>query len=145
MKTAVTKPGDISRKWYVIDAEGEVLGRLSTRVARLLLGKDRPEVSRSVDMADFIIVINASSIRLTGRKKEQKRYYHHSGYPGGIKERTIEQIGMSQALRLAVRGMLPKNKLQDPRLSRLKIYEGSEHPHEAQQPEVLGVKEQGDG
>lgn len=140
MKTAVTKSAEIERSWVLIDAEGEVLGRLATRIARILLGKDKPEVSRSIDMADFVVVINAGAIRLTGAKREQKRYYRHSGYPGGIKERTYDQVGACDALKLAVRGMLPKNKLQDTRLSRLKIYEGSEHPHEAQNPKPLTLE-----
>lgn len=144
MRTAVTKSAEIQRSWVLVDAEGEVLGRLATRIARILLGKDKATVSRSIDMADFVVVINAGGIRLTGAKREQKRYYRHSGYPGGIKERTYDQVGGAEALRLAVRGMLPKNKLQDTRLSRLKVYEGSEHPHEAQNPQPLTL-EKNDG
>lgn len=140
MKTFVTKPAEVERKWYLIDADDEVLGRLATQIARILIAKDRPEVSRALDMADFVIVINAAGIRVTGSKEEQKRYYSHSGYPGGIRERTLSDLGRAEALKAAVRGMLPKNRLQKSRLSKLKIYDGPEHPHEAQQPTQLELK-----
>ena len=143
MKTIVTKPAEVERSWYLIDADDKVLGRLASEIARILLGKDQSTFSRSLDMADFVVVINADKIRVTGNKLEDKKYYRHSGYPGGIKERTLADIGMSAALKHAIRGMLPKNKLQDVRLSRVKIYPGAEHPHEAQNPIVLDKKKEG--
>jgi large subunit ribosomal protein L13 len=142
VKTIVTKPAEVERHWYLIDADGKVLGRLASEIARILLGKDQATFSRSLDMADFVVVINADKIKVTGNKLEDKKYYRHSGYPGGIKERTLADIGMPAALKLAIKGMLPKNKLQDVRLSRVKIYPGMEHPHEAQQPITLDKKKE---
>ena len=141
MKTAVTKPREVSRSWYLIDVRGKRLGRVATQIARLLLGKDKAGWSPSVEMADFVVVINASSLELSGRKEESKRYWSHSGYPGGLKERGFKEIGPVKALEQAVRGMLPKNKLQDLRMGRLKVYAGETHPHEAQQPVEVSIGE----
>lgn len=138
MKTYVTKPADIERKWLVVNAEGQTLGRLATQIAVLLRGKHKPIYSPSVDCGDFVIVINAEKIAVTGNRMDQKVYYRHSGYPGGLK-----QIGLRDQLEkyptrpveLAVKGMLPKNKLGRKMFKKLKVYAGAEHPHEAQMPE----------
>jgi large subunit ribosomal protein L13 len=143
LKTHVTKPADISRTWHEIDAEGQVLGRLATRIARMLMGKDRANFSRSVEMADFVVVVNAEKIKVTGRKDEQKVYYRHTGYPGGIKQRTLAEMREKFPERIithAVRGMLPDNKLRDTMLSRLKVYSGPSHPHSAQKPTKMETK-----
>jgi large subunit ribosomal protein L13 len=143
LKTHVTKPADISRTWHEIDAEGQVLGRLATRIARMLMGKDRANFSRSVEMADFVVVVNAEKIKVTGRKDEQKVYYRHTGYPGGIKQRTLAEMREKFPERIithAVRGMLPNNKLRDTMLSRLKVYSGPSHPHSAQKPTKIETK-----
>lgn len=142
IKTHVTKPADIERTWHEIDADGLVLGRLATRIAAILMGKDRANFSRSVEMADFVVVINAEKVKVTGRKEEQKVYYRHTGYPGGIKQRTLAEMREKFPERIiqhAVRGMLPDNKLRDTMLSRLKIYAGPEHPHAAQKPAKMEV------
>jgi large subunit ribosomal protein L13 len=143
LKTHVTKPADIERNWQEIDADGEVLGRLATRIARILMGKDRTNFSRSVEMADFVIVTNAAKVRVTGRKEEQKVYYRHTGFPGGIKQRTLAEMRTKFPERIithAVRGMLPDNKLRDTMLSRLKVYAGPDHPHAAQKPTKMEAK-----
>ncbi|OIP24651.1 50S ribosomal protein L13 [bacterium CG2_30_37_16] len=132
MKTYVTKPAEIVRKWYLIDGNDVVLGRLSTNVADLLRGKRKAHFSPSVDCGDFVVVINASQIKTTGNKEEKKKYYRHSWYPGGLKEATLREVKAKDdrmPLFLAVKGMLPKNKLQNEMLKRLKIYSGSDHPH----------------
>jgi len=137
MKTFVTKPADVERGWHVIDAEGQTLGRLATQVAVLLRGKHKTTFSPAVDCGDFVIVINAEKIRVTGRRMEQKMYYRHSGYPGGLTEISLRDQLIKHPTRpveLAVRGMLPKNKLGRKVFKKLKVYVGSEHPHEAQQP-----------
>ena len=140
MKTWNAKPHEVERRWYVVDAEGETLGRLATRVADTLRGKRKPGYTPHVDTGDFVIVVNAEKIAVTGRKLQQKIYYRHSGYPGGLKTRTLsEQLDRrpTEVIRAAVKGMLPRNKLSHAQLGKLKVYAGPEHPHEAQQPEPL--------
>ena len=139
-KTYVTKKEDVQRDWYVVDASGQTLGRLATRVASVLRGKHKPIYSPSTDAGDFVIVVNAEKIHVTGRKLDKKIYYRHSGYPGGLKEITLRNLLQKHPTRViehAVRGMLPKNRLGRQVLKHLKVYAGSEHPHEAQQPKVL--------
>ncbi len=139
-KTYTAKPGDFTRQWYVVDADGQTLGRLATRIADTLRGKLKPIYTPHVDTGDFVVVVNCERIRVTGNKLQDKRYYRHSGYPGGLKERTLaEQLQRrpEEVIRHAVRGMLPKNRLGRAQLGKLKIYAGSEHPHVAQQPEPL--------
>ena len=143
MKTYTAKPGEIERRWYVVDAEGQNLGRLATRIADQLRGKHKPQFTPHVDTGDFVVVVNAAKIAVTGKKLDEKIYYRHSGYPGGLKQRTLrEQLDRrpTEVLRLAVRGMLPKNKLAARQLTKLKIYAGPEHPHTAQAPEPLEVQ-----
>ncbi|MCB9420772.1 MAG: 50S ribosomal protein L13 [Ardenticatenaceae bacterium] len=140
MKTFVTKPAEVERSWYVIDAEGQTLGRLATQIAVLLRGKHKPIYSPSVDCGDFVIVVNAEKIQVTGRRLEQKKYYRHSGYPGGLSEISLRdqlQKHPNRVIEAAVRGMLPKNKLGRKMFKKMKVYTGSEHPHEAQQPVVF--------
>ncbi len=140
MKTFVTKPAEIERKWYVVDAEGQTLGRLASKIAVILRGKHKPIYSPSVDCGDYVIVLNADKITVTGRRLDQKTYYRHSGYPGGIKSITLrDQLERypTRPVELAVKGMLPKNKLGRKMLKKLKVYTGTEHHHEAQQPVVL--------
>jgi len=139
-KTYVTKQEDVQRDWYVVDAAGQTLGRLAAQVASVLRGKHKPIYSPAVDAGDYVIVVNAAKIHVTGRKLDQKMYYRHSGYPGGLKEITLRNLLQKHPTRViehAVRGMLPKNRLGRRILKHLKIYAGSEHPHEAQQPRLL--------
>jgi len=143
MKTYMAKPSDITRRWHLIDAEGLVLGRLAVEVARILMGKHRPTYTPHLDTGDFVVVINAEKIELTGKKAEQKKYYHYTGYPGGLVEtsyRRMQARKPEEIIRLAVRRMLPKTKLGRAMLSKLKVCRGAEHPHSAQQPEVLELK-----
>ena len=140
MKTYSAKKGEVSREWHVVDAEGKVLGRLATRVADVLRGKHKPTYTPHVDTGDFVVVVNADKIKLTGRKLEQKRYWRASGYPSGIRSLTARQMlekKPEEVIRLAVWGMLPKNRLNRKVLSKLKIYAGPDHPHQAQQPKSL--------
>ena len=137
MKTFVPKKEQIEKKWWLVDAENKVLGRLATEVAILLRGKRKPEFAHFLDCGDFVIVINAEKIKLTGKKIEQKKYYSHSGYPGGIKEKTMKELletKPEEIIKKAVWGMIPKNKLGREVYKKLKVYRGSQHPHEAQQP-----------
>lgn len=137
MKTFVTKPAEVERSWYVIDAEGQTLGRLATQIAVLLRGKHKPIYSPSVDCGDFVVVVNAEKIHVTGRRLDQKKYYRHSGYPGGLTEISMRdqlQKHPARVIEAAVRGMLPKNKLGRKMFKKMKTYVGPEHPHEAQQP-----------
>ena len=137
MKTFVTKPAEVERRWYVIDAEGQTLGRVATQIAVLLRGKHKPIYSPSVDCGDFVVVINAEKIQVSGRRMDQKKYYRHSGYPGGLKEISLrDQLGKypTRVIEAAVRGMLPKNKLGRKMFKKMKAYAGPEHPHQAQQP-----------
>lgn len=143
-KTYSAKPTDVVRKWYVLDASEVSLGRLSTVAARLLIGKDKPMFTSHVDCGDYVIVINSDKLVVTGKKLEQKMYYHHSGHPGGLKEATLQEKinkDSTQPVIHSIRGMLPVNKLRDGRLARLKVYTGSEHQHEAQQPVKFSLKE----
>ena len=140
MKTYSAKPGEIERQWYVVDAEGKTLGRLATQIADVLRGKRKAAYTPHVDTGDFVIVVNAEKIQVTGNKLDQKRYYRHSGYPGGLRSRTLrEQLERrpTEVLRVAVKGMLPKNRLARQQITKLKIYAGPEHPHEAQNPRPL--------
>ena len=140
MKTFVTKPAEVERSWYVVDAEGQTLGRLATRIATVLRGKHKPIYSPSVDRGDYVIVINAEKIRVTGNRLDQKKYYRHSGYPGGLTEITLRrqlELYPTRVIEAAVRGMLPKNKLGRKMFKKLKAYAGQEHPHHAQQPVSL--------
>lgn len=142
-KTYVTKNEDVQREWYVVDASGQTLGRLVTGVARVLIGKHKPVYSPSVDAGDYVIVINAEKIRVTGRKLDQKFYYRFSGYPGGLKEISLRDQLKKHPTRViehAVRGMLPRNRLGRRMLKKLKVYAGSEHPHAAQQPKALELR-----
>jgi large subunit ribosomal protein L13 len=142
-KTYSAKPADVTRKWYIVDAADATLGRLSTQIAVLLTGKSKPQFTKHIDCGDFVVVINADNLRVTGDKLQTKKYYHHSGYPGGLRERTLQEQMDRDATKViehAVRGMLPINKLRDDRLARLKIYAGADHKHEAQQPEKFSVK-----
>jgi large subunit ribosomal protein L13 len=140
MKTYSAKPGEVTREWYLVDAEGKTLGRLATQIADTLRGKRKPQYTPHVDTGDFVVVVNAEKILVTGNKLDQKRYYRHSGYPGGLRSRTLrEQLDRrpTEVLRVAVKGMLPKNRLARQQLTKLKIYAGPEHPHEAQNPRPL--------
>ena len=140
MKTQFAKKSDIDRKWYVLDAKDAVLGKLATKVAVYLRGKNKPVFTPNADTGDFIIVINAEKIRLTGNKLTDKVYYHHSGYMGGIKARTAKELlekKPEQIIEKAVWGMLPKTKLGRMMIKKLKVYRGNEHPHQAQTPEIL--------
>jgi large subunit ribosomal protein L13 len=142
MKTWNAKPGELDRRWYLVDADGQTLGRLSTLIADTLRGKQKPQYTPHVDTGDFVVVVNAERIAVTGNKLDQKRYYRHSGYPGGLKSRTLrEQLDRrpTEVLRHSVKGMLPRNKLGRAQIGKLKIYAGPEHPHEAQAPVPLKV------
>ena len=133
---------DIERKWYVVDATDKILGRLASEVARVLMGKHKPIFARHLDTGDFVIVINAAKVRLSGKKLEQKSYFRHTGYPGGVKLVALDKLLAEKPERViqhAVKGMLPKNSLGRRQLKKLKIYRGAEHPHQAQKPEVLEV------
>jgi len=144
MKTFSAKPHKVERCWYLLDAENKTLGRLATEVARRLRGKHKPEYTPHVDTGDFIIVINASKLTVTGRKAKQKIYYRHTGYPGGLKETSFEKLILKdpeRVLELAVKGMLPKNPLGRDMFRKLKVYAGNEHPHVAQQPVVLELQD----
>jgi len=142
MSSYMARSEDFEKKWYIIDGEGKTVGRLSTKIARLLRGKEKPQFTPHADIGDFVIVVNADKVNFTGKKWEQKKYYWHTGYPGGIKSITAEDLAKKkpeEILRKAVWGMLPKNKMQDKLISRLKVYTGTEHPHVSQQPENLEV------
>ena len=142
MKTYSAKPGEITREWYLVDAEGKTLGRLATQIADTLRGKRKPQYTPHVDTGDFVVVVNADKIAVTGNKLDQKRYYRHSGYPGGLRSRTLrEQLERrpGEVLRVAVKGMLPKNRLAARQITKLKIYAGPEHPHAAQNPKPLNL------
>ena len=137
------KPGEVDRRWYIVDAEGQNLGRLAATIAETLRGKRSPSFTPHVDCGVFVVVTNAGKITVTGQKLDQKRYWRHSGYPGGIRSRTLrEQLDRrpEEVIRMAVRGMLPKNSLGRKQLLKMKVYAGSEHPHEAQSPEPLRLE-----
>ena len=140
MKTFVAKPQEVQRDWYVIDAKGKVRGRVASEVARRLRGKHKPEFTPHVDTGDYIVIINASEIVVTGNKAQDKKYYRHSGYPGGVTETTFEKMQQrfpGRAIQKAVKGMLPKGPLGYAMAKKLKVYAGAEHPHSAQQPKPL--------
>jgi large subunit ribosomal protein L13 len=140
MKTQFAKKGDIERKWYVVDAKDAVLGRLAVKVATYIRGKNKPVFTPNVDTGDFVIVINADKVRLTGNKATDKVYYHHSGYVGGIKAVTAKELletRPEEIIEKAVWGMLPKNRLGRTMIKKLKVYKGADHPHRAQAPEIL--------
>ena len=143
MKSYMARPLEVERRWYVVDAEGQTLGRLATEIARLLRGKNKPQYTPHVDTGDFVVVVNAEKVVVTGKKAEQKVYRRHSGYPGGLKETSYEQMmerRPTEILRRAVKGMMPKNRLARQQLRKLKIYAGPEHPHAAQNPQQYEVR-----
>jgi large subunit ribosomal protein L13 len=143
MKSYMARPLEVERKWYVVDAEGKHLGRLATEIVRLLRGKNKPQYTPHVDVGDFVVVVNADRVAVTGRKAEQRVYRRHSGYPGGMKETSYEQMlarKPTEVLRKAVYGMMPKTRLARKQFKKLKIYAGPEHPHSAQDPQTLEVK-----
>jgi large subunit ribosomal protein L13 len=140
VKTYVATPETRRRDWYVVDAEGKTLGRLATRIADTLRGKRKPEYTPHVDTGDFVVVVNAAKVRVTGDKRAAKLYRRHSGYPGGLRSRTLGDMlerRPEEVIRLAVRGMLPRNRLGRKQLTKLKVYAGPDHPHAAQQPKPL--------
>ena len=140
MKTFLPKIGDLERKWFLVDANDQVLGRLASEIAFVLMGKGKPTYTDFLDTGDFVVVVNAEKVKMTGKKWDDKVYYSHSGYPGGLKEVTAKRMlekHPERIVQFAVKGMLPKNKLGRRMLKRLKVYSGSEHPHAAQQPEAL--------
>ena len=144
MKTWNAKPGEVERRWYLVDAEGKTLGRLATQIADTLRGKGKPEYTPHVDTGDFVVVVNAEKITVTGKKLDDKIYYRHSGYPGGLKSRSLrDELARrpTEVLRKAVKGMLPKNRLARQQITKLKIYVGPEHPHEAQAPKPLKLED----
>jgi large subunit ribosomal protein L13 len=143
MKTYQANAQDRTRDWYVVDAEGKTLGRLATQIANVLRGKTKPTYTPHVDVGDFVVVVNAEKITVTGKKLEDKRYWRHSGYPGGIRSRTLGELLESrpeEVIRKAVKGMLPRNRLARQQLRKLKVYAGPEHPHQAQKPETLEIE-----
>ena len=143
MKSYMARPLEVERKWYVVDAEGKHLGRLATEIVRVLRGKNKPRYTPHVDVGDFVVVVNADKVAVTGRKAQQRVYRRHSGYPGGMKETSYEQMlarKPTEILRKAVYGMMPKTRLARKQFKKLKIYAGPEHPHAAQDPQTLEVK-----
>jgi large subunit ribosomal protein L13 len=143
MKTYQATPTDRDRAWVLVDAEGKTLGRLATQIADLLRGKRKPTYTPHIDVGDFVIVVNAEKIAVTGNKREAKRYWRHSGYPGGIRSRTLGEMldrRPEEVIRKAVKGMLPRNRLARKQLGKLKVYAGPDHPHAAQQPEALEIE-----
>ena len=144
MKTYVATPADRERSWVLVDASGRTLGRLATQIADILRGKRKPEYTPHVDVGDFVVVVNAEKIVVTGNKREAKRYYRHSGYPGGLRSRTLgDQLERrpEEVIRRAVRGMLPRNRLARKQLTKLKVYAGPDHPHVAQQPKPMEIEQ----
>lgn len=140
VKTYTVRKGDIKREWYVVDAQGKTLGRLASEIAKILLGKNKPVYVPHLDCGDYVIVVNAEKVRVTGKKLDQKFYYRHSGYPGGLKSINLRdqlQKHPTRVLEAAVRGMLPKNRLGRAMIKKLKVYAGDSHPHQAQQPRAL--------
>jgi large subunit ribosomal protein L13 len=142
MKTYIVKANDIQKKWYLVDAQGKTLGRLASQVAAILRGKHKPTFTPHMDMGDNVIVVNAEKIQVTGRKADQKKYYRHSGYPGGIKVTAYSDMLKNKPERvitMAVKGMIPHNRLGRKIISHLKVYRGTDHPHDGQNPEVLEI------
>jgi len=143
MKTWNAKPGEIERRWYLVDAEGQTLGRLATQIADTLRGKRKPQYTPHVDTGDFVVVVNAGKIAVTGNKLDDKLYHRHSGYPGGLRSRPLRdelERRPTEVIRKAVKGMLPRNRLARQQLTKLKVYAGPEHPHEAQAPQALELR-----
>ncbi|MDO5043710.1 MAG: 50S ribosomal protein L13 [Coriobacteriia bacterium] len=143
MKTYYAKPGEVERKWVLVDAEGQTLGRLATRIATILRGKNKPEYTPHVDTGDFVVVINAEKVQLTGNKEFQKTYYRHTGYAGHLKQESFQEAiakHPERVIEAAVKGMLPKNTLGRAQFMKLKVYKGSEHPHQAQNPEKIDLE-----
>jgi large subunit ribosomal protein L13 len=146
IKTFQATPQDRERDWYVVDAQGKTLGRLATQIADVLRGKRKPTYTPHVDVGDFVIVVNAEKVAVTGNKREAKRYWRHSGYPGAIRFRTLGELlerRPEEVIRKAVKGMLPRNRLARQQLRKLKVYAGPEHPHQAQKPEQLEIVTRG--
>ena len=144
MKTFVATPTTAERNWYVVDASGRTLGRLATQLADALRGKRKPEYTPHIDTGDFVVVVNAEKISVTGDKRTEKLYHRHSGYPGGLRTRTLQDMldrRPEEVIRLAVKGMLPRNRLARKQLTKLKIYAGPDHPHAAQKPQPLEIKD----
>jgi large subunit ribosomal protein L13 len=143
MKTYVATPADRERSWYVVDATGKTLGRLATQIADALRGKRKPQYTPHIDVGDFVVVVNAERIHVSGNKRNDKMYYRHSGYPGGLKSRTLNDMlerRPEEVIRLAVKGMMPRNRLARKQITKLKIYAGPEHPHAAQKPEPMEMQ-----
>ncbi|MDQ6751453.1 MAG: 50S ribosomal protein L13 [Actinomycetota bacterium] len=143
MKTYVATPSDRERSWVLVDAADKTLGRLATQIADILRGKRKPQYTPHIDVGDFVVVVNAEKIAVTGNKRADKRYYRHSGYPGGLKSRTLQEMldrRPEEVIRKAVRGMLPRNRLARKQITKLKIYAGPDHPHAAQTPQPLEIK-----
>ena len=143
MGTYTPKPGDIDRRWHVIDANDIVLGRLASQAATLLRGKHKPQFAPHIDTGDFVVIVNAAKVAVTGDKREKKLYWRHSGYPGGIRSRTLGDLlekRPEEVIRRAVKGMLPRNRLARQQLRKLKVYAGADHPHQAQKPEQLEIE-----
>jgi len=144
MKTFVATPENRERDWLVVDATGKTLGRLATQIADILRGKHKPEYTPHCDVGDFVVVVNAEKIAVTGKKREEKLYYRYSGYPGGMRSRTLAEMlerRPEEVIRLAVKGMLPRNRIARAQLRKLKIYAGADHPHVAQQPKQLEIED----
>jgi large subunit ribosomal protein L13 len=144
VKTYVATPADRERNWLLVDASGKTLGRLATRIADALRGKRKPGYTPHIDTGDFVVVVNAEKIAVTGNKREQKLYYRHSGYPGGLRTRTLDEMlerRPEEVLRLAVKGMLPRNRLGRQQLRKLRVYAGPDHPHEAQKPRPIDLEQ----
>lgn len=142
MRTYIPKEEEIAREWYLVDARGKVLGRLASKVARILSGKDKPIYTPHLDTGDFVVIINARNIRVTGKKQEEKIYYRHSGYPGALKKKPFKNLieeKPEEIIRRAVKGMLPKNKLGRKMLKKLKVYPGASHPHSSQNPKPINL------
>ena len=145
-KTHSTTPDEIERKWFVVDAQGQTLGRIASRIAPILMGKTKPEYVPNLDTGDFVIVVNCEKVHVTGKRMEQKIYYRHTGFPGGLRSMTLREMlnrDPERVITFAVKGMLPKGPLGRQMASKLKVYAGGEHPHEAQQPEVLEISTRG--
>lgn len=143
MKTYSAKPHEIEQQWYLVDADGQTLGRLATQIANILRGKNKPEFTPHVDCGDFVVVVNAEKVRVTGKKEEDKVYRWHSGYPHGFKEESLHHLRERRPAAIierAVRGMLPHTRLGDRQFTKLKVYAGPEHPHQAQQPQPLTIQ-----
>ena len=143
MKTYSAKPLEVERKWYVIDADGKILGRLASTIANILRGKNKPNFTNHVDTGDFVIVINADKVKVTGKKLTDKKYYRHTGYPGGLKVTSLRELmekNPKKAIEKAVKGMLPHNTLGQEQFTKLKVYAGTEHPHAAQKPVVYEME-----